>query len=164
MSQFEKARRRLRRGALVLGHGDPCFSNILYSKANQFLKLIDPRGADTADGLYTHAYYDIAKLSHSVLGDYDSVNQGLYTVTLDPDLRPHVRLEVSVQADLRNRFISVLEEAGFDYRLTRLCEASLFISMTPMHIDRPLKVLAFLINAMGILDELAPQDSPVSQK
>src|SRR5262249_11846843 len=38
---FHKAEFPLER--LVIGHGDPCFSNILYSKSNQILKLIDPR-------------------------------------------------------------------------------------------------------------------------
>jgi hypothetical protein len=154
LAQFEKARRRLRQHRLVLGHGDPCFSNILYSKTNQFLKLIDARGADNAEGLYTHAYYDVAKLSHSVLGGYDFINQGLYAVTLDPDLRPRLRLESRLERRAQDLFVARLAQAGFDYHLTRLCEASLFISMTPMHIDRPLKVLAFLINAAEILDGL----------
>jgi hypothetical protein len=154
LAQLAKARRRMRRGALVLGHGDPCFSNILYSKTNQFLRLIDARGAASADGLYTHAYYDVAKLSHSVLGAYDFINQGLYEVALDADLKPRLRLESKLDERLRELFVARLAAAGFDYRLARLAEASLFISMTPMHIDRPAKVLAFLITATAILDGL----------
>jgi hypothetical protein len=51
-------------------------------------------------------------------------------------------------------FRQKLTESGFDPELTRLYEASLFISMAPLHIDVPKKVIAFLVNAADILDEL----------
>jgi hypothetical protein len=51
-------------------------------------------------------------------------------------------------------FVQKLERSGFDPYLVRLCEASLFISMLPLHMDRPRKVLGFAINANSILDEL----------
>jgi hypothetical protein len=53
---------------LVIGHGDPCFANALYNKSTKTLKFIDPKGAVTEDELWTNAYYDVAKLSHSVCG------------------------------------------------------------------------------------------------
>ena len=52
----------------VVGHGDLCFSNMFYSKSNQYLKLIDPRGASSEHDLYTDPDYDVAKLSHSIQG------------------------------------------------------------------------------------------------
>jgi hypothetical protein len=52
-------------------------------------------------------------------------------------------------------FLAKLEAEGFDARATRLCEASLFISMLPLHMDRPRKVLGFAIRGASILDELA---------
>ena len=36
----------------------------------------------------------------------------------------------------------------------RLYEASLFISMLPLHIDYPQKVLGFILNAINILKEI----------
>ena len=47
-----------------------------------------------------------------------------------------------------------VEANGYDYRTVRLYEASLFISMLPLHIDYPHKVLGFILNAWGILEEL----------
>jgi len=147
--------KRPARGAdLVIGHGDPCFSNILYSKTNQYLKLIDPRGASTEQDLYTDAYYDVAKLSHSIVGGYDFINQGKFDLSVDEALGFRLDLEGGPPPWARSMFESMLGRSGFEARLTRLFEASLFISMLPLHIDRPRKVLAFALNAALILDEL----------
>ena len=51
-------------------------------------------------------------------------------------------------------FSQKLEESGFDYHSVRLYEASLFLSMLPLHMDNPLKVLGFILNAAAILEEI----------
>ena len=38
--------------------------------------------------------------------------------------------------------------------LVRIYEASLFLSMLPLHIDYPQKVFGFLLNAINILKEI----------
>lgn len=141
------------RPELVTGHGDLCFSNILYQKEAGLLKLIDPKGCLTEEGLYTDPYYDLAKLSHSVCGNYDFFNSGLYQVFLGADMKFHL----SVDADsgkYAKLFREYLEEAGFDYRIVRIYEASLFLSMLPLHMDREQKVFALLLNALGIIEQL----------
>jgi len=155
LAMYEKMRRRLPDHHLTFGHGDPCFSNILYSKTNQYLKLIDPRGATTADDLFTDPYYDVAKLSHSVLGGYDFINQGKFDIQVDEGLRPTLILENPPADWARTLFLKKLDAAGFDADMVRLCEASLFISMLPLHMDRPRKVLGFAIRGASILDELS---------
>lgn len=155
LEMFAKTRARLPADRLVIGHGDPCFSNILYSKTNQYLKLIDPRGAACETELYTDPLYDVAKLSHSVLGGYDFINQGRFHISVDEDLRPRLVLENPPPAWAAAMFASQLSAAGHDPKLVRLCEASLFISMLPLHMDRPLKVLGFALRGAAILDELA---------
>ncbi len=58
-------------------HGDFCFSNILY--ANNQIKLIDPRGSFTEQGIYGHILYDYAKLMHCLHSSYDYlVNDQFY--------------------------------------------------------------------------------------
>lgn len=47
-----------------------------------------------------------------------------------------------------------LEDAGHDVYGVRLREASLFLSMLPLHNDDPRKVLGLLLNAIAIIDEL----------
>ena len=139
---------------LVIGHGDPCFSNILYSKTGQSLKLIDPRGVPPNGDPYTDEYYDIAKLSHSVCGRYDFLNQEKFTIVLGDDLIPKLALDTHYPDWATELFEQIISEAGYDLDLARTYECSLFISMLPLHIDKPKKVLAFALNAAELLDTL----------
>lgn len=137
----------------TISHGDLCFSNILYSNPDSLVILIDPKGAMTEDELYMDPYYDYAKLSHSICGHYDFFNSGLYDISLDESLRAVVK----VDADNRQyveMFRESLEGANIDFKLVRLYEASLFLSMLPFHMDRPNKVFGFILNAIAIMDSL----------
>ena len=143
------------RNVLVVGHGDLCFSNILYSREASLLKLIDPRGALNEDELYMNPYYDMAKLSHSICGYYDFFNSDLFEISLEEGLQ--YKLAVLGEADnavYRTIFMEYLEQYGVDYALIRLYEASLFLSMLPLHIDREKKVFGFILNAIRILKEI----------
>lgn len=139
---------------LCVGHGDLCFSNILYSKTTGLLRLIDPRGADSDDDLYMTPYYDLAKLSHSVVGSYDYINHGLFRLEVDHDLKLDLQIDSPPPPWARQVFEQKLRDHGFDPYVIRVLEASLFLSMVPLHIDAPRKVLAFLANADSILTEL----------
>lgn len=139
---------------MAVGHGDPCFSNILYDQQRYLLKLIDPKGATTEADLWTHPLYDICKVAHSVLGDYDFINSGLYRVgfTNSNDLVLH--LDHANQPALKQLFLRQLRALGIDPKVVRLGEASLFLSMLPLHTDHPNKVMAFMLRARQILDEV----------
>lgn len=139
---------------LRIGHGDLCFSNILYSKTTGLMRFIDPRGADDDGDLYASPFYDLAKLSHSVIGNYDFINYGLYHLEIDADLQIHLAIDPGAPSWAREMFETRLRQNGFEPAQIRLFEASLFLSMVPLHIDSPNKVLAFLVNASGILSEL----------
>ena len=135
----------------VIGHGDLCFSNILYSHETAFMKLIDPKGAQTEEELYTNPYYDLAKLSHSVCGGYDYFNSDLFEIAVDEELHLKLRIDCD-NACYHAIFREYLARYDFDYRLIRLYEASLFLSMLPLHMDREKKVLGFLLNAIDIME------------
>ncbi len=137
----------------VIGHGDLCFANMLYNKDADLLKLIDPKGALTEEELWTNPYYDVAKLSHSICGNYDFFNCSSYSIYLDSNLK--FKLEVYHDNKIyKEIFKKYVEESGFDYKLVRLYEASLFLSMLPLHMDNPQKVFGFLLNAINILKEI----------
>lgn len=138
---------------LAVGHGDLCFSNILYNRESEILKLIDPKGALRKEDLYTDPYYDLAKLSHSICGGYDFFNSGLYEISIKRDLKLELSIDVDT-APFAEIFREYLEKNGFSYPLVRLYEASLFLSMLPYHMDQPGKVFGFLLNAVKILDEV----------
>ncbi|MBB3118046.1 hypothetical protein [Pseudoduganella violacea] len=139
---------------MAIGHGDPCFSNVLYDQSRYLLKLIDPKGALSEEELWTHPFYDLCKVSHSVLGDYDFINNGLYQVSFADDNRLVLQLRQGQHAPLKALFRQQLRAQGYDARLLRLGEASLFLSMLPLHIDIPNKIVAFLLKAHAILDEV----------
>ena len=69
----------------------------------------------------------------------------------------HFKLSVmgeAYQEQYRKIFMEYLQQNQIDYTLIRLYEASLFLSMLPLHIDREKKVFAFLLNAIQILKEI----------
>lgn len=137
----------------AIGHGDLCFSNMLYNKETATLKLIDTKGALEESQIWTNPYYDIAKLSHSICGKYDFFNSGMYDIKLNSDLK----FELTIDFDNKEYieiFKEYLEKSGYNYKMIRLLEASLFLSMLPLHMDFPQKVFGFLLNAINILEEV----------
>jgi hypothetical protein len=139
---------------LVVGHGDLCFSNILYDKNIFLLKFLDPRGAETEDQLWTNPFYDLAKLSHSILGDYDLINNSLIKVEFSSEGAFKLSQYNKNYDHLKVLFINKVSQMGLDLKTLRLAEASLFLSMLPMHIDFPNKTMAFILRAKQILDEI----------
>ena len=140
---------------LAVGHGDPCLSNILFHRDIGLFRLIDPRGANTLDEAFMHPLYDLAKFSHSVLGGYDFINNGLFECQLDASLGLSLTLENGgtpewAKAAFRHR----LQAAGLSLRVIRAYELSLFLSMLPLHLDNPRKLPAFCLVAAAILDDL----------
>jgi len=138
----------------VIGHGDLCLSNILYDKSTRIMKFIDPRGALDEAELWTDPLYDIAKLSHSIFGSYDSINNNLFTIEIDDQLIPKLVLSGPDCSELQAVFQRSLEALGYDLYGIRLREASLFLSMLPLHKDDPRKVLGFLLRAADLIKEL----------
>lgn len=151
---FEKFSKEFAKPQLAIGHGDPCFSNILYDQQRYILKLIDPKGAKDESALWTHPLYDLCKISHSVLGDYDFINNGLFELRLDETNSLELLINGADNREHKALFLKKLADFGYDWRLVRLGEASLFLSMLPLHIDYPKKVTAFILTANRILDEL----------
>jgi hypothetical protein len=151
-------------GAMDLGsgriacamHGDFCFSNLLYDSRNRRIKAIDPRGAvERTASLYGDLRYDLAKLGHSIVGRYDQIVAGRYVLTrqgadLSLDFAP-----VACQPWLAEALgeLSVDGVGGLSEPV-RAVTASLFLSMLPLHADRPDRQQAFLANALRLWLEL----------
>ena len=68
-------------------HGDLCFSNILFDSRSERIKVIDPRGLnfESIFSIYGDQKYDLAKLAHSVIGLYDFIIAGRYSIEVDAD-------------------------------------------------------------------------------
>ncbi|MDR3387945.1 MAG: hypothetical protein P4L92_12920 [Rudaea sp.] len=140
---------------LAVGHGDPCLSNILFHRDIGLFRLIDPRGATTLDAAFMHPLYDLAKFSHSVLGGYDFINNGLFECQVDSTLGLSLSLEGGGPPSwAKAAFIRHMNAAGISPRVVRAYELSLFLSMLPLHIDNPRKLPAFCLTAAAIMNEL----------
>ena len=156
-SMIGKNKEELRK---TVSHGDLCFSNILYSPDAGLLRLIDPKGASNEKELFSDPLYDVAKLSHSISGWYDFMNSALFCIEVSGDMKLKLSIDGDVRA-YRREFERKLKEERIDVRTVRLFECSLFLSMLPMHTDRPRKVLAFILNAISILEELEVFTAPI---
>ena len=131
-------------------HGDPCFSNILYDRRNGIVRLIDPRGSFGSDGIYGDSRYDWCKVSHSIKGDYDFLVNGLFDLQMndgDVALHPYLSARHLEIKDLYSTRMLRLHGPTECLRI-RLLESLLFLSMIPLHQDRPRSQQAFL--ARGI--------------
>jgi len=138
---------------MVIGHGDLFFANMLYSKELNMLKLIDPKGALEEKDLWMHPYYDIAKLSHSICGNYDFFNTDGFSILLNKEMKFDLQIHFD-NKEYVELFKNELVKNNYNYELVRIYEASLFLSMLPLHIDNPQKVFGFILNALNILKEL----------
>ena len=140
---------------LAVGHGDPCLSNILFHRDIGLFRLIDPRGANSLDDAFMHPLYDLAKFSHSVLGGYDFINNGLFECQLDAALGLSLALEGGgTPAWAKAAFVARLAAKGIPLRVVRAYELSLFLSMMPLHLDNPRKLPAFCLVAESIIKDL----------
>ncbi|MEM9045664.1 MAG: hypothetical protein AAGC81_13315 [Pseudomonadota bacterium] len=140
---------------LAFSHGDPCLSNILFDRRIGLIRLIDPRGASTREDALMHPLYDIAKLAHSICGGYDFINNALFSVEVDADLRLElVQNRGGAPSWVAEIFRSRLSAEGWDFAQVRAVEASLFLSMLPLHREHPRKLLGFALTASKIIEEL----------
>lgn len=141
---------------LTFTHGDPCFSNILYDKRTNVLKLIDPKGAVEKSEAYMHYTYDFAKISHSILGDYDFINNGLFSIEINSSMMPELKIEDTNlnRTELKTQFKNMINELNISLRDLRVFELSLFLSMLPLHLDNERKVTGLFLNALNIIEEI----------
>jgi hypothetical protein len=137
-------------------HGDLCFSNILYDSRNRRIKAIDPRGlVGRTPSLYGDLRYDLAKLAHSVVGRYDQIIAGRYRLERHGHDFALQFEENSCQPWLANALGDLeVDGVGGLSAPVKAVTASLFLSMLPLHADRPDRQQAFVANALRLWREL----------
>jgi hypothetical protein len=141
---------KMRDTRLVFSHGDLCLPNILYDTNTTQLKLIDPRGCGEDGDAWMPRYYDLAKLSHSFLGLYEVLVCARFDLELDENLRIVLRhrLPGGTVDLLRDEFSQFLAQLDCPLARVRLLEASLFISMIPLHYDSSRRMAAELLQGI----------------
>ncbi|MFD2741658.1 hypothetical protein ACFSUD_19025 [Sulfitobacter aestuarii] len=150
--------RDLDHGPECLIHGDFCFSNIFYDFRSASIKVIDPRGElpDGRRSIYGLQSYDIAKLAHSVLGGYDLIIAGYVrgeirgdTLTMDAPHHDNHRWQRLISAFDASEVAQIHNVRAINAMLMHL-----FLSMLPLHADRPDRQIAMLGTAYKSFDIL----------
>jgi hypothetical protein len=137
-------------------HGDLCFSNILCEPDSVLVKLLDPRGSFGKQGVLGDVRYDIAKLTHSVVGRYDFIVNDLFEVRVDSP--GELVLEMPFRADIRP-IVDEFETIFLADKVLRdevlLITAWLFLSMLPLHSENPRRQLAMLGTGLKLFSEIS---------
>jgi hypothetical protein len=133
-------------------HGDLCFSNVLWDSRVRRIKVIDPRGAvRESPSLFGDLRYDLAKLAHSVVGRYDQIIAGRYRLDRHGGDYALQFEPVACQAWLEGALADMtVDGVGGLSEPVRAVMASLFLSMLPLHADRPDRQQAFIGNALRL--------------
>ncbi|SFP66617.1 capsular biosynthesis protein [Enterovibrio norvegicus] len=134
-------------------HGDFCFSNILYDFRAGKIKTIDPRGM-TPEGvqtIYGDVRYDLAKLSHSILGLYDWIIAGYYHVEISNNRISFDITEDTQNSAMQELFINMVEKQfNLSSKNLYAMQIQLFLSMLPLHSDNPMRQKALFANAFRL--------------
>lgn len=138
----------------TLIHGDFCFSNVLYDVRAHIVRMIDPRGLDSAGGFSTSGdlRYDIAKLHHSAVGLYDHIIAGNYRL----DLHGPLDFSLALPDDPATRAVgeTFLAQTFAGRRPADSASPAiavlLFLSMLPLHADDARRQQALLANGLRL--------------
>lgn len=132
-------------------HGDFCLSNILFDRRSRAIRLVDPRGRFGDFTLHGDPRYDLAKLSHSFNGSYDFLVHGLFALMRERPGRVVLRpFEDEGHTRIRQQFNATFLQPDDTFQRVRGIEALLFLSMVPLHADRPRAQEAFLVRGLEL--------------
>ncbi len=131
-------------------HGDPTFSNILFSPRSLNFKLIDARGNFGIDTIYGDYRYDLAKLRSCYHGRYDEIINDLF------EINETESLNISFYKDIDYLiYDESMKDNNIEINDIELIEALLFISMIPLHSDYPERQLVFFCQGIKLLNNQA---------
>ena len=150
---------KVQKSDIAISHGDFCFSNILYDSRVGCIKCIDPRGVlpNGEMSIYGDKRYDLAKLYHSVIGLYDFIIAGQFTIESSTEINFPVLNEIDPNLSDYFRH-SILDKTEYKESEILAITIQLFISMLPLHSDRPERQEAFIANAIRLYKLLMELD------
>jgi len=132
-------------------HGDFCFSNLLYDCKVRLVKMIDPRGEFGVPGIFGDRRYDLAKLAHSYAGGYDFIVADQFSVQLESHGRLRLQTKTGdYHTKVRSIFDAILLPDSVLRQQVGAVQALLFLSMLPLHVDKPSRQLAMLTTGLEL--------------
>lgn len=139
-------------GQFNIIHGDLCFANILIEDTYDFIRVIDPRGKFGTFDIYGDARYELAKLMHTLEGKYDFIIEDMFGIdVIGNTIEYHVHKQID---NITNVFLDVFRESIDNIQAVRLIEATLFLSMIPLHSDYKQRQFAMLATGIMLLEQV----------
>lgn len=136
-------------------HGDLCLSNILYDETHGFIRLIDPRGSFHYYSNYGDPDYELAKLAHSFVGNYDFYINGSFIYQQDGNDIQMMATRNEGHLLLTYKFMDWLKTKTDNLERIQFIQSLLFLSMVPLHADRPLAQKAFICQGLQDFTSIA---------
>ena len=100
------------------------------------MKLIDPRARFGKKGIYGDLKYDLSKLRHSLVGNYDFIVNGFYSLKQHGNNQFELNiLENEYNSTLKYYFDEKIKSLNIDPKQICFLEALLFYTMIPLHGD-----------------------------
>lgn len=139
-------------GQFNIIHGDLCFANILIEDTYDFIRVIDPRGKFGTFDIYGDGRYELAKLMHTLEGKYDFIIEDMFDIdVIGNTIEYHVHKQID---KITNVFLDVFRESIDNIQAVRLIEATLFLSMIPLHSDYKQRQFAMLATGVMLLEQV----------
>lgn len=136
-------------------HGDLCFTNILVEDSYNFMRIIDPRGKFGSFDIYGDSRYELAKIMHSLEGHYDYIIEDRFEVSVE-DAAISYQMQAGQDTAL-DAFFEVFSSQLKDIRAIRLIEATLFLSMIPLHGDHIERQYVMLATGVKLFDDVVKE-------
>ncbi len=134
-------------------HGDLYFANILYDSEKNSFKLIDPRGK-WGNSVAGDIKYDIAKIRHSVVGCFDTITNGLYSIKYEENNKINFNIFKPKNYETICDELDTNIKKNWNVDEIKMIEGLLFISMLPLHNDNVERQLAFFCIGIERLNEI----------
>ncbi|HDW1595385.1 TPA: capsular biosynthesis protein, partial [Escherichia coli] len=138
-------------------HGDLCFSNIIFNFRTGRIQVFDPRGLNHSGeiSIYGDFRYDIAKLSHSILGLYDWIIAGYYIIN-KKNKTHSIEFKINIDNklfEIQSTFVSIIKEKySISEKSLYAMQIHLFLSMLPLHSDDKKRQDALFANAFRLYE------------
>jgi hypothetical protein len=140
-------------------HGDLCLSNILYCPESEMIKLIDPKGSLFPESSNCGDFrYDLAKLYHSVIGNFDYFNWSMFSLLqVESNFVLNIfKQDNSEAVEDRFRQLLLAYHSLEIYKDVEILTAMLFLTMVPLHSDSDERQKVLLLQAISMLNHIYP--------
>lgn len=131
-------------------HGDLTMSNTLVDKKG-VLYLIDPRGGFGNTRNYGDVRYDVAKLYYSIVGNFDSLNNGQFKYQLDKS-----KANAHTYSIVDNEFgfykDKLLNEFHEDPEIIEFIHATIWLSLLPHVVNNPDQQFCVFCNGVSLIN------------